>query len=174
MTKNITAHKQNYEERSRQVSDGMSIGGPQIDVLTVRGLIYSEGKLLVQRRPADASREPNKLQLIGGKVQEGENVLEAISRITLMEAGLDVVPCSAMQCIKRQFHDDLAKIYASTLVTGYIRKEAGVQHECDRWVGGMTPEEIMSNIGKFHSDTPVLMDAAQMMICKVGGLVLLS
>jgi len=60
-------------------------------VLCVNILIFSQGKVLMVKRPLTKKVNPGKYSGIGGKVEPGESYLRAAQRELQEETGLDVV-----------------------------------------------------------------------------------
>lgn len=99
-------------------------------------LIKKEDKYLVLRRPKDTKRYPNAWDIPGGKLEEGENELEALKREIAEEI------CTNVKIIKEIFsftNEISAKIYLAETTCGRCQISLSDEHTEYKW---LTLEEL--------------------------------
>lgn len=156
--------------RAQLVCDEIGYGEDLGVLRTVHGLLFFGDEVVVTQRRADAKHQPGKFQLVGGRVQPGEGVLNAVVREAFADARVRLVPHGAAQVFERPLEEDPNKCRISTLVTGCVLTREVIAGNDVAWAGFMPLEEVFRRIDDFQSDTPELLAKAGTM-SRFGGLV---
>lgn len=102
--------------------------------LTVRGLLKKDNKFLILKRHPNSSSNPNRWELPGGKVDDGENFDKALIRELKEETNLDIKIGDLVGAVQEDFphKKTVAIIMNIELISGEIK--ISEEHVDWKWV----------------------------------------
>ena len=102
--------------------------------LTVRGLLKKDNKFLILKRHLNSSSNPNRWELPGGKVDDGENFDKALIRELKEETNLDIKIGDLVGAVQEDFphKKTVAIIMNIELISGEVK--ISKEHVDWKWV----------------------------------------
>lgn len=113
-------------------------------VLCVNILIFSEGKVLLVKRPMSKKVNPGKYSAMGGKVEPGESFLQTIKRELKEETGLEIEsirPYGVTQSVDPQSGAEWVHVNYMALIPTIIPLPTSEEGEF-QWIDPLSVENL--------------------------------